>query len=70
MLQRAIRDHAEKIDEQEMRHAVLRLTRQIELLDGNHSLDELRGLEGDSAHIYFDVFDHLIVAQKGCIPFR
>lgn len=63
VLQRAIRDHAEKIDEEAMRHhAVLRLTRQIELLDGNHSLDELRGLEGDSAHIYFSVFDHLIVA--------
>ena len=47
----------------------LRLTRQIELLDGNHSLDELRGFEGDSAHIYFDVFDHLIVAQKDAFRF-
>lgn len=64
VLQRAIRDHGEKIDEREMRQAVLRLNRQIELLGGRHSLDELRGFEGDSAHIYFGVFDHLIVAQK------
>jgi len=70
VLQRVIRDHAEKIDEGTMRHAVLRLTRQIELLDGNHSLDELRGFEGDSAHIYFDVFDHLIVAQKDTFRFN
>jgi CRISP-associated protein Cas1 len=69
VLQRAIRDHGEKINEQAMRHAVLRLTRQIELLDGSYSLDELRGFEGDSAHIYFDVFDNLIVAQKAAFRF-
>lgn len=27
-------------------------------------LDTVRGLEGDAARTYFDVFDHLIVAQK------
>ena len=69
VLQRAIRDHAEKINEGAMRHAVLRLTRQIELIEGNHSLDQLRGFEGDSAHIYFDAFDHLIVAQKDAFSF-
>jgi CRISPR-associated protein Cas1 len=29
----------------------------------------LRGIEGDSAHIYFNVFDHLIVAQKETFRF-
>jgi CRISP-associated protein Cas1 len=69
VLQRAIRDHSEKIDEKRMRHTVLRLNRQMELLDGGHGLDELRGLEGDSAHIYFGVFDDLIVAQKETFRF-
>jgi CRISP-associated protein Cas1 len=76
VLQRAVRDHggkdghdSGKIDEQAVRHAALRLTRQIELLDSGHSLDELRGFEGDSAHIYFGVFDQLIVAQKGAFRF-
>lgn len=69
VLQRALRDHSEKIDDGALRHAVLRLTRQIELLDGDNSLDELRGLEGDAAHIYFNVFDHLIVAQKTVFRF-
>lgn len=69
VLQRVIRDHGEKIDEQKMRHAVLRLNRQIELLDNGRSLDEMRGIEGDSAHIYFSVFDNLIVAQKEAFRF-
>jgi CRISPR-associated protein Cas1 len=69
VLQRALRDHSNKIDEDAVRHAVLRFTRQIELLDGTCSLDELRGLEGDAAHIYFDVFGHLIVAQKTAFQF-
>ncbi len=69
VLQRALRDHSEKIDDGALRHAVLRLTRQIALLDGDNSLDELRGLEGDAAHIYFNVFDHLIVAQKTVFRF-
>lgn len=69
VLQRAIRDHSGKFDEQAMRHALQRLTRQIDLLDGSNSLDELRGLEGDSAHVYFDVFDNLIVAQKDAFRF-
>ena len=69
VLQRAVRDHGEKIEEHEVRRAILRLSRQIELLDGGHSLDELRGIEGDSAHTYFGVFDHLIVTQKQTFHF-
>jgi CRISPR-associated protein Cas1 len=52
-----------------MIYAVQRLTRQIELLGGNKSLEELRGIEGDSAHTYFDVFDNLIIAQKEAFRF-
>lgn len=70
VLQRAIRDHGGKINEQELRHAVLRLTRQIELLDREYSLDELRGIEGDAAHIYFNMFDHLILSQKHAFRFN
>jgi CRISPR-associated protein Cas1 len=69
VLQRVIRDHAEKINEEALRHAALRLTRQMELLDGTYPLEELRGVEGDSARVYFGVFDHLIVAQKEAFRF-
>ena len=69
VLQRALRDHGDKINEQELRNAVSRLNRQLEFFDQEYPLDVLRGLEGDSAHIYFNVFDHLIVTQKETFRF-
>jgi CRISP-associated protein Cas1 len=69
VLQRALRDHADKIDEQTVRNAVMRLSHQLELIDQEQSLDVLRGFEGDAAHVYFNVFDHLIVAQKEAFHF-
>jgi CRISPR-associated protein Cas1 len=69
VLQRALRDHASKIDDQELRNAVVRLNHLIELLNQEQPLDVLRGIEGDAAHIYFTVFDHLIVAQKEAFHF-
>ncbi len=70
VLQRAIRDHAPSIAEQEVRAAVLRLTRHLEGIQQERSLDDLRGIEGDAAHNYFDVFNHLIVAQKESFSFH
>jgi len=70
VLQRALRDHASKIKEDEVRNAVMRLNRQLEIFDQDQPLDVLRGIEGDSAHIYFNVFDHLIVAQKEAFQFE
>jgi CRISPR-associated protein Cas1 len=64
VLQRTLRDHAEKIDEKLLRNAVTRLTRQLDFFDRDYSLDVVRGIEGDAAHIYFSVFNQLIVAQK------
>jgi len=69
VLQRALRDHGSKIEEQEVRNAVMRLNHLIELLNQEQPLDVLRGVEGDAAHIYFNVFDHLIVAQKEAFRF-
>ncbi len=64
VLQRALRDHGAKIDEEALRNAVMRLNRLVEVFDQDQPLDVLRGIEGDAAHIYFSVFNHLIVAQK------
>ncbi len=69
VLQRALRDHSEKIDDQEVREAVRRLSHLIESLNKDQPLDVLRGIEGDAAHIYFSVFDHLIIAQKETFHF-
>jgi CRISPR-associated protein Cas1 len=69
VLQRAIRDHGSKINEAQMKHVVLRLSHEIDLLNQDYPLDSLRGIEGDSAHIYFGIFDQLIVAQKTAFRF-
>jgi len=70
VLQRVLRDHAEKINDQEVRNAVMRLSRLLELVDAEKSLDALRGFEGDAAHTYFNIFDHLIVTQKEAFRFN
>jgi CRISPR-associated protein Cas1 len=64
VLQRALRDHGGKVAEDELRRTITLLGRCIELTADETSLDALRGIEGESAHAYFNVFDHLIVAQK------
>ena len=64
VLQRALRDHSDKLDIDKVQHASKRLTGSLKSLNPEQSLDVLRGLEGDAAHTYFKVFDHLITAQK------
>ena len=70
VLQRALRDHSEKLDAYQIADTVKRLNNHLELLNREQSLDILRGLEGDAAHIYFSVFDHLIVSQKDAFSFH
>jgi CRISPR-associated protein Cas1 len=70
VLQRALRDHSEKLDAGQIADTVKRLNNHLELLNRDHPLDILRGLEGDAAHIYFSVFDYLIVSQKDTFSFH
>ena len=70
VLQRALRDHGDKVAADQLGLAVKRLTNYLDMLDQDLPLDALRGCEGDAAHIYFSVFDHLIVAQKEAFFFH
>jgi len=70
VLQRALRDHSSKIEEQDVRNGVVRLNHLLEFFYEEQPLDVLRGIEGDAAHTYFNVFDHLIVAQKEAFRFN
>jgi CRISPR-associated protein Cas1 len=70
VLQRALRDHAQKLDDDTLRRSVDDMSRSLQSLELNQSLDSLRGLEGDAAHTYFSVFDHLIIAQKESFTFQ
>jgi len=71
VLDRALRDHKEKIDAESLKAVSERLSNYIKKdLSDDHSLDEIRGIEGDAAHRYFSVFDHLILAQKESFVFK
>ena len=64
VLQRALRDHSEKLDSVKVLNASQRLGDSLKQLQLDHNLNVLRGVEGDAAHVYFGVFDHLITSQK------
>jgi CRISPR-associated protein Cas1 len=70
VLQRALRDHGDKIESDKIELAVKRLTDCLDSIRTEQSLDVVRGFEGDSARIYFGVFDHLITAQKESFFFK
>lgn len=70
ILQRALRDHENKIDGNELRQVSKLLAGSMQSLKSERSLDSIRGIEGDAAHLYFSVFDHLIISQKEDFTFR
>ena len=65
VLQRALRDHGEKIAANDVAEAAKRLGQILShCRHGDLSLERLRGYEGEAAKVYFQVFDHLIMSQK------
>lgn len=70
VLQRALRDHPNKVNTDVLSKASVRLTYSLEQIQRNKPLDMIRGVEGESANTYFDVFDNLIVAQKNDFMFK
>lgn len=70
MLQRALRDHSEKIDSTSISQVSQKLSNSLRRLQGESPLDILRGMEGESANAYFEVFDHLITSQKDDFTFN
>lgn len=69
VLQRALRDHAEKINANLVSYASQRLANALRRLQSESLLNVLRGIEGESANIYFNVFDNLIISQKDAFTF-
>jgi CRISPR-associated protein Cas1 len=70
VLQRSLRDHGDKVNAEELKSASDRLKNGLQIMQNEGSLDVLRGIEGEAAHTYFSVFDHLIVSQKEDFVFQ
>ena len=64
VLQRALRDHSDKLDADQVKYASRQISGSLKRLQKDMPLNSLRGIEGDAAHVYFKVFDHLITSQK------
>jgi len=70
VLLRATRDRPEAAGSDLLRNAAVQLARSLEALRQDLPVDGLRGIEGNAARAYFEVFDHLIVQQKEDFSFR
>lgn len=64
VLQRALRDHPEKLKDAGIEYAIKQLARIVEEAIVATSLDVLRGAEGEGARLYFSCLDHLILDNK------
>jgi len=69
VLNRAIRDHGDKINTMQIKKASEAINRLIDDIPKAKDLDELRGIEGQAAAEYFAVFNELIVDQKNDFVF-
>lgn len=70
VLSRALRDHGDKVDADALKGAIKRLGTSLQRLQDGLDLDTIRGVEGDAAHVYFDVFDHLVTRSKDAFYFH
>ncbi len=64
VLGRSIRDHGDTIRCETIRHADDLIIENLTKIDDCPNADALRGIEGNCAKFYFDVFDELILKQK------
>ena len=64
VLDRTLRDHSLRVDVEKIKRAKDVLDSRTKQVMSANSIDEIRGLEGEAAQVYFDCFDDLILNQK------
>ena len=70
VMNRALRDHGDRIDAGSLKGASAAIDRLIDELPRAKDADTVRGLEGMAAAEYFGVFNHMIVDQKESFVFK
>lgn len=63
VLSRFIRDHQQ--DNEKVLSAISKLKKNLTIIKEADNLEQIRGIEGESAKAYFSAFDNLILEQKG-----
>lgn len=69
VLERATRDHPQRVPVEQLKHTSAQLAAALPLIEECDDLDQLRGLEGEAAQRYFDCFDSLILQQHDGFSF-
>lgn len=64
VLERATRDHPQRVPVEQLKQTSAQLAAALPLLETCEDLEQLRGLEGEAAQRYFDRFHALILQQK------
>lgn len=70
VLQRLLRSHPSCQGATEIGQVVSHLGEQLKVLTSPQSLATVRGIEGEAARRYFEVFHHLVLTQKDAFPFE
>ncbi|RJQ46693.1 MAG: type I-C CRISPR-associated endonuclease Cas1 [Nitrospiraceae bacterium] len=70
VLSRALRDHTEKINYEDVTLSINKLSSALRRVQAESNMEIIRGIEGESANTYFSVFDHLITSQKEDFKFH
>lgn len=70
VINRALRDHGARLDEERFTRVSKQLKENLSLINQSSSLEELRGYEGEAASRYFSVMDDLILQQKADFYFK
>ena len=69
VLERATRDHPQRVPVDELKQTSAQLAAALPLVEGCEDLEQLRGLEGEAAQRYFDRFNALILQQNDAFVF-
>ncbi len=64
VIERAVRDHSLQVDVDKLKNRSDLLSQAIVKCQSVSDIDTLRGIEGESAQLYFSVFDEFILQQK------
>lgn len=70
VLMRAARDHPLSVDTDAFSEGAADLLDMARRAENSIDLDELRGIEGNGAQIYFSLFDQMILSNKAAFSFQ
>ena len=70
IIERAIRDYPLRLDVEKIKKKSQFLSNSLKMIRNINGLEELRGIEGEAASVYFSVFDDLILQQKDAFIFK